>query len=453
MKNPFWPLATKLYQKYKPVIYKKQNQKIWRELSQLYPSKNGEKLYDNYQIKKLAAVLAVWVIGMVSVTCLSLCSRVEGNLAEGAQLKRNEWGVGDYEVTLLAKTGEWSRELSFLVKERKLTEEEINALLDRLQQELPEVIKKNNQDLQHVTNDLNLPSFIAGYPFRLTWSSADSERVDGRGRIDRTGISDKGRLVELTVTVVYKEKRINFTYEVILLPEVSGEKEAFFRILEKELQDIDQKEETDKVITLPEKLNGKQIEWEETTTDNNAVLLLIFILAGIMVCLGMDNDLKRNCDKRRKQLLRDYSGFVSKLRLYLSAGLNVKNAFIKMTADYRQKQGQKESHYLYEEMKIACHQFENGMMEEQVYQEFGRRCGEIRYRRLSFLLSVHLKQGNSQLLMLLENEADSALEERRNSAKKAGEEAGTKLLFPMMLMLIVVMLLILLPAYFDFGNV
>ena len=169
--------------------------------------------------------------------------------------------------------------------------------------------------------------------------------------------------------------------------------------------------------------------------------------------LRMDDRLKRNCDKRKKQLLKDYAGFVSKLRLYLSAGLNVKNAFIKMAADYGQRQGKKEFQYLYEELKTVCHQFENGMAEEQVYQEFGKRCGEMRYRRLSFLLSVHLKQGNSQLLILLENEADSALKERRNLAKKAGEEAGTKLLFPMMLMLMVVMLFILLPAYFNFGNV
>lgn len=149
----------------------------------------------------------------------------------------------------------------------------------------------------------------------------------------------------------------------------------------------------------------------------------------------------------------DYSGFVSKFRLYLAAGLNVKSAFFKMTADYAETKNYKTRHYLYEEMKVACHHLENGMMEEQVYQEFGRRCGEMRYRRLSFLLSVHLKQGNNQLLLLLEREADSALEDRRNIAKKAGEEAGTKLLLPMMLMLIVVMFLILLPAYFDFSSI
>ena len=66
---------------------------------------------------------------------------------------------------------------------------------------------------------------------------------------------------------------------------------------------------------------------------------------------------------------------------------------------------------------------------------------------------MHLKQGNSRLLAILSQEADSAQEDERNLARKAGEEAGTKLLLPMMLMLLVIMFLILAPAYMDFGSV
>lgn len=451
MNNPFRFLAAGLYQKLKPITKKKQKQKLWEELRQLYPSKNKEKLYDSYQIRKLAAVLTILTTGFGSAICLHLCSRMEGSLAGGAQIKRNEWGVGDYEVTLQAETEEWSRKISLLVKERKLTKEEWEELTGRLQQELPEVMKKDNVDLQHVTSDLNLPSSVAGYPFRLTWSSADNERIDTVGRTDFTGISENGEQVALMATIAYGEQKVSYTYEVTLLPEVFNEEEKFFRLLNSKLQESDLNEETTGVITLPEELYGKQIVWKEIKPDKSILLLLVSALGCVMVSRGMDHDLKRNCDKRRKQLLTDYSEFVSKLRLYLSAGLNVKNAFLKMTTEYGKEQ--REKFYLYEEMKIACYQLENGMMEEQVYQEFGRRCGEMRYKRLSFLLSVHLKQGNNQLLMLLEKEADSALEERRNMARKAGEEAGTKLLLPMMLMLIVVMFLILLPAYFDFGAI
>ena len=93
------------------------------------------------------------------------------------------------------------------------------------------------------------------------------------------------------------------------------------------------------------------------------------------------------------------------------------------------------------------------MAEEQVYFDFGQRCGEMRFRRLSSLLGVQLTKGNDQLLKNLAKEADNAIEDQRNQARKVGEEAGTKLLFPMMLMLLLVMFFILLPAYLDFGSI
>lgn len=403
--------------------------------------------------KKLSYVLLVWVIGIVSAVSLYLCSRIKGTSVEGAQVIRNEWGVGDYEITLLAKTREWSREIPFLVKERKLTREEREELADRLQAELPELMKRENQDLEHVTGDLNLPSYVTGYPFHLIWSSADNERITDTGKVNREELSEEGEQVLLTALAVYEKEQVSFTYEVTLLPEILNEENAFFKLLDEELQAAGNRSEADSIISLPQYLNGEEIQWEEVRRGNVLWLLLPVILGSVLVCRGMDYELKKSCEKKTKQLLMDYSGFVSKFRLYLAAGLTVKSTFLKMTADYAREVEWKKKHYLYEEMKIACFQFENGMMEEQVYQEFGIRCGEMHYRRFSFLLSVHLKQGNNQLLMLLEREAESALEERRNLAKKAGEEAGTKLLFPMMLMLVVVMFLVLLPAYFNFNSV
>ena len=121
-----------------------------------------------------------------------------------------------------------------------------------------------------------------------------------------------------------------------------------------------------------------------------------------------------------------------------------------MVEDY-QKQKFGKQQYIYEEMQVACHQLRNGIMEEQVYEDWGKRCSEMRIKRLSYLLAVHVKKGNAQLLELLAREAESAQEDRRGQARKLGEEAGTKLLLPMMLMLLIVMFIILLPAWAGFG--
>ncbi|MDE7285222.1 MAG: hypothetical protein K2N55_00040 [Lachnospiraceae bacterium] len=451
MKNPFLPLAERLYRRWKPFIVKKQNQKVCKELQQLYPLENMEKLHDYFQVKRLAVMFMIVGIGIASAICLYLSSRMEGRLAEGTRLFRNEWNAGDYLITLVAEVENWNREIPFLVEARKLSREEQEALQKNLYTELPDLIKNDNTDLEHVVSDLHLPVFAEGYPFRLTWDSSNKERIDRNGKINRKGMDTK-ETVSLTVTTSYGQEKNSFTYELSLLPEMSSEEERFFRLLEDLLCDIDLANKGSEQIILPDRLDGKAIAWKEGGKNYTVYLLFLTALGCVIAAKGMEKDLEKDCKKRNKQLLLDYPGFVNKLRLYISAGLSVQNAFYRIMKDYENTQKRKRK-YLYEEMKISCCQLENGVMEEQVYREFGKRCGEMRYRRLSFLLAVHLKQGNGQLLTLLSEEAEGAQEDRRNMARKAGEEASTRLLFPMMLMLVVVMFLVMLPAYLDFGSI
>ena len=453
MKNLFVSSAGKLYRWLEPILFKNRNQKVLRALRQLYPRKNEEKLYEEYQIRKLLFVSAILVIGAVSAVLIHLSSRMEEKLAEGTHLIRNEWGVGDYWITLLADVDDWHGEFPFLVKERQFSEEERIKLLDKLDKELPELIRKNNQDLQHVTDDLNLVSSVEGYPFKLSWRSENGERINQEGKVNLAGIEGSGEMVTLTVKISCQGESAGLSYEVFLLPETLSEQESFFRKLSSSLSQMDSRGANQKILSLPLSLDGKDIVWKEKGADGGILLIFFTLACCTFVGRGMESDLQKNCRKREKQLLMDYSGFISKLRLYLSAGLTTKNALIRIVSDYESQNIRGKIHYLYEEMKISCYQLENGVTEEQVYQDFGRRCGGTQYRRLGFLLSVHLKQGNNRLLEILSQEADSAQEDERNMAKRMGEEAGTRLLLPMMLMLIFIMFLVLLPVYMDFGNI
>lgn len=424
-------------------------------LERLYPREKGDKLYRDYHRRKVKWMAGLMVIGLVSALGSHLSSRMETRLAEGAHLIRNEWGAGDYRINLEAKTQEWSKELSFLVQERSFTGEEKEQLKAQLKTLLPEIIKGNNQDLYHVTEDLNLVAHVQGYPFTLVWGSDNTQRVEASGKVSREEIYAGGEWVTIHAEIIdsQQKERELIEYRVYLLQEVLDERERFYRILDERLSMEDEKTAEASQILLPQEIDGKKISWEERREDNSIFVLAVFLLGSVLAGKGMDYDLKRNLQKRNRQLTGEYAGFVNKLRLYLAAGLTVRNAFIRITTDYGRGRKNEKAHYLYEELRISCFQLENGVAEEQVYLDFGQRCGEMRFRRLSSLLGVQLKQGNDQLLLLLAKEADSAMEDRRNLAKKAGEEAGTKLLLPMMLMLLIVMFLILLPAYLDFGSV
>lgn len=424
-------------------------------LLRLRPYENKEQMFLLYQKKKKRWMIGLIVVGIVSALYVHGGSQKEKRLLDGNLLVRNVWDAGNYQVDLNVKTKEWDHSFSYLVKEKAYTREEAEQLYRKFAGELPSLICGGNQTLQEVTEDLKLANAYKDYPFMVSWSSTDQDRVSSRGKVNRKGLEDEGQWVTLHALVREVDTGLEqeLTLKVFLAPEKLSEEELFFRRVEESVISMDEVSARQEIFTLPVSVEGKELAWRETKRDRSIVILLLFGAASLFVGRAMDHDLQKADRKRLKELQREYPEFAGRLRLYLCAGMTARNAFGRVAQDYAERTGKKKRLFLESEMKIACNQLSNGLPEAQVYQEWGARCGEMRYRRLGFLLSVQLKQGNDRLLQLLEQEADVAREDQRNQARKEGEEAGTKLLFPMILILIMVMLLVLLPAYVDFGTI
>lgn len=424
-------------------------------LLRLRPYENKEQMFLLYQKKKKRWMIGLIVVGIVSALYVHGGSQKEKRLLDGNLLVRNVWDAGNYQVDLNVKTKEWDHSFSYLVKEKAYTREEAEQLYRKFAGELPSLICGGNQTLQEVTEDLKLANAYKDYPFMVSWSSTDQDRVSSRGKVNRKGLEDEGQWVTLHALVREVDTGLEqeLTLKVFLAPEKLSEEELFFRRVEESVISMDKVSAQKEIVTLPVSVEGKELAWRETKRDRSIVILLLFGAASLFVGRAMDHDLQKADRKRLKELQKEYPEFAGRLRLYLCAGMTARNAFGRVAQDYAERTGKKKRLFLESEMKIACNQLSNGLPEVQVYQEWGARCGEMRYRRLGFLLSVQLKQGNDRLLQLLEQEADVAREDQRNQARKEGEEAGTKLLFPMILILIMVMLLVLLPAYVDFGTI
>ena len=424
-------------------------------LLRLRPYENKEQMFLLYQKKKKRWMIGLIVVGIVSALYVHGGSQKEKRLLDGNLLVRNVWDAGNYQVDLNVKTKEWNHSFSYLVKEKAYTREEAEQLYRKFAGELPSLICGGNQTLQEVTEDLKLANAYKDYPFTVSWSSTDQDRVSSRGKVNRKGLEDEGQWVTLHALVREADTGLEqeLILKVFLAPEKLSEEELFFRRVEESVISMDELSAQQEIFTLPVSVEGKELIWKETKQDHSIFILLLFGAASLFAGRAMDHDLQKADRKRLKELQKEYPEFAGRLRLYLCAGMTARNAFGRVAQDYAERTGKKKRLFLESEMKIACNQLSNGLPEAQVYQEWGARCGEMRYRRLGFLLSVQLKQGNNRLLQLLEQEADVAREDQRNRARKEGEEAGTKLLFPMILILIMVMLLVLLPAYVDFGTI
>lgn len=428
--------------------YKRENPEIRNLLAGLYPGEDAEQRYQEYRIQKCIIVVAVIMIGTGAFICLQVSSQMEGRLKEGTHLSRNEWGEGSYFVTLQAKTASGEGEITYQVKERIFTEKEIEKLLSQAKEKLAQVILAENVSLTQVTGDLELVRELSGYPFSISWKSGDYDKIRTDGKVNLENVTMKGEEVLLTAVFSYEGKTWEQLFSVRLMPKKLSEKESFLWQLRKLLSENDMFFAEKTEIVLPQMLENEVVSWQEKKADNSIWLLALGGVGALLCVCGMDRDLRKKDQARKNEILQSYPEFVSRLKLYMGAGLTIRNAFLRIGRDYRQEKRQTgRKKYLYEEVLISGYQLSNGKREDWVYREWGRRCDVMCCRKLGFLLTSTLRQGNKKILSVLEKEVCFAWEERKNKAKKQGEEAGTKMLFPMLLMLLMVMFLILLPAF------
>ncbi len=427
---------------------KKEDYEIKNLLRQVYPGESIERRYQEYRLKKYGMAVVIIFIGTGAFVCMQVGSRMYDRLEDGTHLTRNEWGEGSYEVTLQAKTETEVVEMDYSVKERVLTKEEQEVLLESLQTVLPQMILGENDSLSQVRSNLVLVSGVSGYPFQITWKSDNFDVISPDGEVNVDNVDAQGEKVLLTAILSYEGNVKEYPMEITVLPKILSVKERFEERLLAEVTGQDAYYAQEKQLVLPDVLGDEALSWEEKKGKGSVGILFLGAAGAFLCSAATEAELQKKSRERRKEIIRSYPEFISRLKLYMGAGLTIRNAFLRVGKDYREEKrrtGRKE--YLYEELLISGYQLINGKSEENVYREWGRRCEVMCCRKLSFLLASSLRQGNNRILLLLEEEAGNAWEESRNAARKQGEEAGTKLLFPMLMMLLLVMLLILIPAF------
>lgn len=192
--------------------------------------------------------------------------------------------------------------------------------------------------------------------------------------------------------------------------------------------------------------------WQPQEQGGVPVIFGFLLLAAAMPVLfraKLSEDMKR----RSIQLDADYPDLINKLSLYLGAGMSVRTAWGRIAAEYResleQGRNRRGRRYAYEEMRLTWNELCIGVPEEEAFERFGQRIGEISYIRFGTLLAQNVRKGGRRLLELLEAEEAQAFARRKENARREGEKAGTRLLIPMIGMLVIVIAVIMIPAVWS----
>lgn len=435
----------------------KSNALVVSDFQTLYPFERSQEKVADYYRKKIHLVFLIILAGAVVAFLLTLNGRLDDRIRDGAFLQRATYGGGESQITITpvwesasSALGEYSEPVEIQVGERRYTQDQLEQLYNEMLDKLSQIIPGENETLSHVDKPLVLPTAIPGYPYKISWEISDYRLLGEDGSIG-ANVSPEGEVVNLIANFTYFGEKRSYELAAVIFPKELTAKERLREHMLQQIHEKDLETQYEEVFALPTSILGEKVTWMEEREDYSAMLFIMFILAAVVIFYAKDRELHQEIERRQQELLCDYPGILSKLTLYIGAGLTVRGSIKKIVREYQTKLKDSKKHrYAYEELCFASYEMDNGVSEAMAFDHFGRRCRQASYSKLASLLSQNSKKGNSSLLIQLQNESDKAQEERRNLARKLGEEAGTKLLFPMLLLLIMVMLMILIPAMLSF---
>ncbi len=412
----------------------------------LLPGEEKEKAAALHFIKKTGLCLLVLTVGIAFALLIGYKEKSEGLLSPENSLVRPDVGKMRYSLELDASVGEENYEdVPITVEPRKYAEGELKAMLPEFHRALEAAFLGENESPDHVERAVHPVEEVEGYPFLIEWQFSDTSVLDRKGAIGE-GVSSGGSLVSVTANVSYEDFKESHEFALMVYPEKLSQNERLYKELMEALKQADEESAQQEAFVLPAEEEGIKILWQEKKKDHTAILLLAVMLMSAAVFWAKDRDLEKRVKERDEQMLSDYPELISKLVLYVGAGMTVRSAWKKLAED-----GKQTGHYLYEEMMLAVHDMESGCGEIKAYQHFAKRCRVQRYVKMVSLIEQSVKLGARGFLSSLQSEARDALEERKAAAERKGEEAGTKLLLPMMLMLGIVMVVIIVPAFMGMG--
>lgn len=424
------------------------NSKVRQDIQTLEPAGNTQKRQKEYVLKKFSLCILILIAGVFLSVIMWIKSINSTEIVDNL-VKRNSYGEGSSLVELVASQNDKSYDISLVVEEKSFTDEEITILLKEFEKELEKIILGENKGFDRIECDLALTDTIEGYPFSVMWIT-DENYIDSGGKLIQDTL-DKPQETMLYATVEYYDEsgdRISIekswkctVYSKVLRPDAS-------QIINKGVIAAENSDRTNEYVVLPSQIGDMQISWSYPKSHMALLFMFGTPLIILLIYFSMDRDLHQKVVEREQQMLMDYPEIVSSLALLIGAGMNVQNSWLKIVNDYRAKREETgKKRYAYEEMLFTVYEMENGVLQVNAYERFGRRCRISCYTRLSTMISQNLRKGSTNLAQLLTEEAKEAFENRKHMARKLGEKAGTKLLLPMMMILGVMMVIIMVPAF------
>ena len=415
---------------------------VRKDLQALQPGVDITEKQKDYVIEKLTLSMTVLVVGGLCSVLLWINEAKSARIADNL-LYRKSYGEGSTSIELLVDNGEEQIQLAVELEEREYRVAELEMLYDTFVIELEKAILGKNQSIEEIRYDLSLVQSIDGYPFQVEWQT-DAAWMDTQGRLVQEKVGQI-QPIELSATIQSNGFCRIHTFACCVYDR--AEPIAFEKKLQEQLQRVEEASRQEAYIELPTELEEQKLIWKKQISYTGVIGLLMTPILAMVLFWAKDRDLHMLVEKRKEEMKADYPEIVSKLALYIGAGMTIQNAWKRLAAEYSQISAGRKKKYAYEEIQLTIRELESGVSWLEVFERFSRRCAIPEYTKLVTLLSQNIRKGSANLSVVLREESRNAFEERKHEVRKQGEKAGTKLLAPMMLLLLMIMVMVMVPAF------
>ncbi len=169
------------------------------------------------------------------------------------------------------------------------------------------------------------------------------------------------------------------------------------------------------------------------------VVLLLAFGAAFGIAYYFETTITDIIKDREDSIIATFPDMLSKLALLVNAGMIVKEAWEKVA---NTGEGT-----IYEEMRNAVSEMNNGVSEFDAIMNFANRCNVDKITKFSSTMVQNLSKGNKELAEFLRQFSNEAWVEKKQYARQKGEEAASKLLIPITLMFVGILLMVVVPIF------
>lgn len=358
--------------------------------------------------------------------------------------------VDDRSKTVIFQVGGKDYPISLPLTKPKRTQEEAIELIAKTERLIikEQCFLGKNSNATAVTTKLQFEETYFKGQVQCTWSSSPVGYVNEDGSINQLRLWSEGQeeqKIILTIRFVCNSVEKVIQEPIVIRKKSAQSEEEMITYVNSWIEKKQLEEPDSSRIRLPDKIQGKKVQWKSAKSKNAWILFLLGIIACIALALS-DQRTRMNKDQKMKEQYQEYfPGFVQELSVLLSAGMSVRGCFSLIGESMCKQQKQQ---FLGIQILEMVQSIQKGENEIRVYQNFSQKVDVMEYRRLMSLIIQNICKGTYQMSERLGQIAQESYVEQLRQVKMRGEKVSTKLLIPMGIILVMILLVVIVPALF-----